>query len=452
MTLPNLSNVIRRKFCSKVSKLDHESYFSNVAKKRQPSPIRELAPLIREKNMISLAGGMPNPSTFPFHSFSFQVPSKQSIINNTNNELETLSFNEKELDMALQYAPSKGIPILHEWIQTFHNNVHKIPYTDWDLCISTGSQDLITRTFDTILNDGDTIIIEAPTYSGTLAYLNARNVNVISINIDKHGIIADELEDVLHKMQQTTTHNIKFPKMLYIIPIGQNPSGSSYTLERKKRIYEIVCKYNLLLFEDDPYYFLDFEHMDYNKNRAISFQSMDIESRVIRSDSFSKILSSGVRLGYLTGHSSIIRNIELHMQATCLHTSGLTQMTVFKLLEYWNEEILQKHLSNVCRFYYDRRNIFENILNKYLQNKCEWNVPNGGMFYWLNVLGIEDTELLIKQKARDVKVLLLPGKVFYHKSDERSEKCSYVRAAFSIATQNDMKEGIKRFTNIVDSK
>ena len=453
MSSLKLFRTLQRRFSSTVSEVNHESYFTNTAKRRQPSPIRELTPLLREPGMISLAGGMPNPATFPFKSFSFQVVSKSGVTNGEfgdKNDYETLTLTEDETDKALQYGPSKGLPELYEWMKQFHFNVHNIPYNNWDLCISTGSQDLITRTFDTILEDGDTIIIEAPTYSGTLSFLKARNINIISINMDTNGMIIDELENKLHELKQQ--NEIKFPKLIYTIPIGQNPSGTSYTIERKQKIYEIVCKYNLLLFEDDPYYFLDFQHM--NDEKAISFQSMDVESRVIRSDSLSKILSSGIRFGYLTAHSSIIRNIELNLQSTCLHSSALSQMAVYKLLKYWDVDVFKLHLNNVCKFYYNRSIEFEKILKKYfVDNNNEyisWNQPSGGMFYWLNIKNVIDTELLIKEKAKNAKVLLLPGKVFY--VDNRANNCSFVRAAFSIATQQEMDQGIKRFSDIVIDK
>ena len=426
------------------SELKHELFFTNTARKRSPSPIRELAPFLRQPDMISLTGGAPNPSTFPFKSLSFEVPSISSVINDNCDSLKTLSLSDKELDVALQYAPSKGIQPLYDYLKVFHDAAHNVPYEEWDLCISTGSQDLITRCFDAILEDGDSIIIEAPTYCGSLSFLKARNIKIISIDMDENGMIVDELEDALSKNKNV--------KMLYTIPIGQNPSGTSYSLERKRKIYEIACKHNLLLLEDDPYYFLDFEHMDHTKPRAVSFQSMDIESRVIRTDSFSKILSSGLRLGYMTAHSSIIRNIELNLQATCLQTSSFTQMTVYKLLEYWGSEcnehaVFQKHLSNVCRFYLRQRNMMNGILETYLKDKCEWNVPSGGMFHWMNIVGIDNSEQLIKEKAKDVNVLLLPGNAFY--VDERAKKCSFVRASYSIACEEEMEEGIKRFASLL---
>lgn len=266
---------------------------------------------------------MPNPSTFPFKSLSFDVPSRSSVLNSdlspsstTSPETDTLSLSPSELDQALQYSPSKGIPALHSWIRRFHDSVHHIPYSEWDLCISTGSQDLITRTFDTILEDGDSIIIEAPTYSGTLSFLKSRDIEILSVDMDSEGMIPEKLEELLDSRKSKLSHKSP-PKLLYTIPIGQNPSGTSYSLHRKQRIYDIACKHNMLLFEDDPYYFLDFDHMDPLQPRAVSFQSMDVDGRVIRSDSFSKVLSSGLRMGYLSGHSTLIRNIELNLQSTC---------------------------------------------------------------------------------------------------------------------------------------
>ena len=145
---------------------------------------------------------MPNPSTFPFKSLSFDVPSRSSVLNSdlsstSDHELDTLSLSPSELDQALQYSASKGIPSLHCWLRSFHDSVHRVPYSEWDLCISTGSQDLITRTMDSILEDGDSVIIEAPTYSGTLSYLKARDIRILSVDMDSDGMIPEKLEELL---------------------------------------------------------------------------------------------------------------------------------------------------------------------------------------------------------------------------------------------------------------
>ena len=164
---------------------------------------------------------------------------------------------------------------------------------------------------------------------------------------------------------------------------------------------------------------------------------------------FCKALASGLRLGYLSAHADLVRRVELDTQATCLHTSGLSQMATYKLLRYWQSDGLRQHLRQTCRFYARRRDVMEALLKKHVSEHCAWEQPQGGMFAWLQVRGVEDTGELIMKRARDAKVLLLPGKVFF--VDDRADKCDFVRAAFSIATEQEMEEGVKRFANILDA-
>ena len=165
--------------------------------------------------------------------------------------------------------------------------------------ISTGSQDLIIRTIDTVVEEGETIIVEAPTYSGVLAYLNTKRFNVVPVDVDKDGMDAEQLEQTLQRLASGGGGGGRV-KLLYAIPFGQNPAGMTYSAQRKREIYAIACKHNMLIFEDDPYCDLFFPDAD--GGQAIpSFQSIDVEGRVIRSDSFSKILSSGMRVGYGDG-------------------------------------------------------------------------------------------------------------------------------------------------------
>lgn len=136
------------------------------------------------------------------------------------------------------------------------------------------------------------------------------------------------------------------------------------------------------------------------------------------------------------------------MQATHLHTSSLSQMIIYKLLNYWGENIYKKHLNYVCYYYWKKRDIMEDALNKYLINKnCIWDIPTAGMFYWINIINIKDTQDLIYKKAKDNKILLLPGKSFF--IDERKDNCSFVRAAFSVATNEQIYKGIKRFSELL---
>lgn len=465
--IPNKSHIYGSKvyFSSKIT--DYSQYFSENALKRKPSPIRELNPIARQPGMISLAAGLPNNNLFPMKSFSFHVPSKQSIMNNTSSteDLHEISFTDTELDIALQYSPTPGIPQFIEQLKELHASQHTMQFnkeSDWDLLISTGSQDLIVRTIDTLLNENEneTIIIEAPSYSGILAYINAKNINVLSIDVDEYGIIPHLLKNALESYKK---YGSPMPKLLYMIPVGQNPAGMTYSLERKQEIYQIACEYNLLIFEDDPYFHLHFGSKEKaaeniaqafsDSTKIVSFQSLDVEGRVIRSDSFSKILSSGMRVGYITGASDILNRIQLNMQATHLHSSGLSQMVIYKLVDYYGlDAFVNHHLKNVAFYYWRQRDLMEKYLQIHLAQKCRWNIPISGMFYWLELLSNEtaDTGKLIQEKAIAAGVLLLPGKVFYEPNDIRSQECKYVRASFSIATEEQINEGLKRFANLLE--
>ena len=296
-------------------------------------------------------------------------------------------------------------------------------------------------------------------------------------------MIPSELEDSIDEVLTLTG---KPPKMIYIIPVGQNPSGRSYTFQRKKEIYDIACKYNMLILEDDPYYDLQFNSVQpapdtfeefqntfekyqndtnykyYNR----SFQSIDSEARVLRCDSFSKVMSSGMRIGYATGPSKLINQLILNAQATHLHTCGISQMMCYKLFDFWGQKKFGLHTKNVAYTYYKQRDIMEKCLNKYLhkdsndtsfKSQVSWDIPIAGMFYWLNLKNcfdaddgtkIEDTQTLIKEKAMKHKVLMLAGKSFYIDSP-KAKKCTNIRVGFSVATPEAMEEGIKRFRNLL---
>ena len=468
---------------------DYDSLLTDVSRNRRPSAVREITPLTRLPGMIALATGLPNASAFPFKHLSFQVPINPLVCDFSNaSNLHEISLSQEELDIALQYSATNGLPSLISFLKDYHLTLHSPPYvspndsnsSEFDLIVSTGSQDLVTRAINELVecdSDSlrkDTLVIESPSYSGTLAYVRplheSGKMRVKSVEIDNEGMIPSKLEDsIKHTIYETG----KPPKCLYLIPTGQNPSGISYSLATKKIIYEIACKYDIIILEDDPYHALQFNSVEkapntfesfensFDFNANPSFQSMDREGRVLRFDSFSKVMSSGMRIGYVSGPSKLVNQIILHCQATHLHTSGVSQILLSKLFEYWGAEQLKRHCLNVAYTYYKQRDLMETALNKYLRDdqmksKVEWNIPVAGMFYWLQLkncydsenaeMKIEDTQALIKEKAMKHKVLMLPGKPFYLDSDAMSTN---VRVGFSVATQQQMLEGIKRFRNLL---
>ena len=194
---------------------------------------------------------------------------------------------------------------------------------------------------------------------------------IILLQVDKDGMRPDKLQQALE-----TCPKDHMPKVMYINPTGANPCGNVIPHRRREEIYRICSNFDLLILEDDPYYFLQF-----GDTRVPSFFSMDVDGRVIRFDSFSKILSSGLRLGFATGPKPLIDRIMLHMQVSVMHTSALPQIILSQLLDKWGLEGFFKHVKNIEDFYRERRDVTQVAAQKHLTGICEWNLPGILYFY-----------------------------------------------------------------------
>ncbi|XP_044040500.1 kynurenine/alpha-aminoadipate aminotransferase, mitochondrial isoform X2 [Siniperca chuatsi] len=342
--------------------MNYARFLTAVSAARKPSPIRMLTELQQRSppSLISLAGGAPNPNTFPFLSASIKVKNGQ-----------TLTFNEATMKRALQYSASNGIPELLTWMKNLQKNLHNPPtagYTpengQMDICITTGSQEGLCKLFEMLVNPGDNVLLDAPTYAGTLAAIQPLGCNLINVPSDQHGIIPAALKEVLSRWDPSEVHKpgSSAPKILYTIPNGGNPTGASMTAQRKQEVYELARQYDMLIIEDDPYYFLQFD-----KPWAPSFLSMDVDGRIIRTDSFSKILSSGLRIGFVTGPKPLVDRVVLHIQASTMHTSTFTQLMVSELLHSWGQEGFLQHIDGVIEFYRKQRDAMISSADKWLK-------------------------------------------------------------------------------------
>uniref|UniRef100_A0A673BZ02 Kynurenine/alpha-aminoadipate aminotransferase, mitochondrial n=1 Tax=Sphaeramia orbicularis TaxID=375764 RepID=A0A673BZ02_9TELE len=411
--------------------MNYARFLTAVSAARKPSPIRILTELQQRSppSLISLAGGAPNPSTFPFLSANIQLKNGQ-----------TVGFDETLMKRALQYSASNGIPELLTWMKNLQKNLHNPPTATYspekgqmEMCVTTGSQEGLCKVFEMLVNPGDNVLLDAPTYSGTLAALQPLGCNLINVSSDQHGMIPSALKEVLSRWAPSEVHEpgSSAPKVLYTIPNGGNPTGASMTAQRKKEIYELARQYDMLIIEDDPYYFLQFD-----KPWAPTFLSMDVDGRVIRTDSFSKILSSGLRIGFVTGPKPLVDRVVLHIQASTMHTSSFTQV-IPKLNTHGS-----CHLKIRSFFFFFNWSVFSCVC----VDVAEWHAPSAGMFLWIKLKGIADTQQLIMEKALEKEVLLVPGGVFMINS---SEPCAYVRAAFSLSTPEQMDEAFRRLSSLI---
>jgi len=414
--------------------VDYMPFLSLTSVRRQPSPIRSLQPYMDTPGMISLGGGMPNASFFPIAGLEVR------LVGGT-----VLPLVAADVSSALQYSSSYGITEFVQWLKAHQTHLHHPPYAsekDWNVCVTTGSSDANAKAFEMLINPGDHVLVENPTYSGSLAALRPLGCTLVGLPTDHEGLSATHLRSLLSSWPSERPK----PKVLYLIPTGQNPSGATLPEERRREIYAIAQQYNLLILEDDPYFHLQLDTKEGDPPLR-SFFSMDVDGRVLRFDSFSKIISSGLRIGWATGPAPLIERIQLHQQASTLHVSGLSQTILLKLLKHWGDDGLKHHITRVQEGYRKRRDLFCSLAEKHLRGLAEWHPPSAGMFVWFKILGIQSSEKLIKEKALEQKVLLVPGVAF----TPNGEDSPFVRASFSTATPEEMDEALRRFAALLRS-
>uniref|UniRef100_A0A674IFB7 Aminotransferase class I/classII large domain-containing protein n=1 Tax=Terrapene triunguis TaxID=2587831 RepID=A0A674IFB7_9SAUR len=366
----------------------------------------------KKPSVIMMSGGMPNPNYFPFKTASF-----------TLEDGTTIEIGEALMKRALQHSSTEGIPEFLSWLKDLQMSLHNPPTAKYspdqgqmEICVTPGSQEGLSKVFDMLVNPGDNVLLEDPSYSGTLSALKPLGCNIIKVPTDKHGIIPKALKEILSRWRPEDAKklNNNLPKFLYTVPNGSNPSGTSLTADCKKKIYQLARCYDFLIIEDDPYYFLQFE-----KTKAPSFLSMDVDGRVIRCDTFSKIISAGLRLGFLTGPKPLIDRVILHMQSSTT-ASTFTQVSAIAQLHNYLTRLFLKTNVHI---------LFTGL--------AEWNIPTAGMFLWIKIKGISNSYQMIMENALERGVSLVPGQSF---SIDSSAPTPYVRASYSFASPDQMDQ------------
>lgn len=419
----------------------YTEFLSDTARERKPSPIRGLFPLENKPGVISLLAGKPHDAMFPFKSLSFNIASPADPA-----QEQSISLSGKDLAAGLQYAPTGGLPRLLKWFIGLQALSHgRKSGEGWSLSIGSGSQDLIYKAVNTLVNPGDAVLVESPVYAGVIPMFKTLHCEQIEVETDANGVRSHLLRNILENWPVGKPK----PKVLYTVPYGCNPTGMTATLERRKEVLQLAREHNFLILEDDPYFYLYFG----KAARPPSYFQLELDEpevgRVIRFDSFSKILSAGMRMGFASGPKPIIDAIDLHTGTANLQSSSLIQAITLALVEEWGYNNFFAHTQAVANFYREKRDVFESALNAHLSGLAEWSTPEAGMFFWFKLLlsphqtpGVDDgdSEDLIRTKAYEGGVLALPGTVFL----PSGRKTAFVRASFSLCTEEQVNEALKR--------
>ncbi|KAN0026555.1 hypothetical protein ACTFIV_007544 [Dictyostelium citrinum] len=417
---------------------DYSRYFSL----RNSTPCQltevEISTFLVSDEIYSFGAGVPSKLFFPFKELEFNFNFMEN---------EKVRLSKEDLEMIQQYSDSPGLPKLRNWCKSLQMRYHglcdpKTPGKEWDLLMTPGSQHAIDCLVKAFFNRGDSLVVERYTYGGMFAVTQPAGVNFAPCLMDDKGMIPSELNNLLSNWESIHPTK-KFPKLIYIIPHGQNPTGVLYDMERKEEIYKIACKYDLLIIEDDPHFFLQLDNeKDINGRRILkkSFLSIDKEDRVIRLDTFSKFLTSGARMGFVTTNSKLFGTIAFELNASVFHSSGLTQIALEKLLTSWGEEIFDNHVNHVQEVLIRKRNETIELLEKHLKGQIEYKVPKAGLYFWVKLLGIDCSYEFVRDVLRHHKVIFGLG---ISSSPDRYVKTPYIRVTFSYLEKEDGEVAFK---------
>ena len=378
----------------------------------KPSDIREAMKMIAANpGTISFAGGLPDPNLFPAEAM--KSATDKILTENSN--------------AALQYGLTLGRVSLREKIVGLMKR-EGVDTTVDNIAITTGSQQAITVAAMLLLEEDSVIITENPSYLGAFAAFKPFATNYVGVNGDEEGMLMDELEETLK--------NTPKAKMIYVIPNFQNPTGRTWSLERRKKLLELATKYDLPILEDNAYGEVRFEG-----ERVPSIKSMDIEGRVIYLGSFSKILSPGLRVGWACADKEVILKYELVKNGLDLQSAELAQMQVDGFLD---ENDLDDHIAKINKVYKERRDLMIKTIDEEFPKEAKYFYPEGGMFVWVNLPSHVNTrELLVK--AIEKRVGFVPGGSFYPKGDCESS----MRLNFSTMENDKIVKGIKILGSIL---
>lgn len=395
-----------------------EEFYSVLASKMEASAIREILKLVQNPEVISLAGGMPDPKTFP-------VDDIKEI---------TQDVLSKKSAQALQYSSTEGFPELRKCILEYlakDGNGGKLE----NIVISSGSQqglDLIGKVF---LSPGDIAIVELPSYLAALNAFYSYGGKLVGVPMDEDGMRMDILEEKLSQFKNEG----KKVKFIYTISNFQNPAGVTMSLARRKKIIEIAHKFNVFIVEDNPY-----EKLRFEGESIPSIYSLEKNGSVVSLGTFSKILCPGLRLAWILGNEEIIRKIAILKQATDLCTSILNQLIAS---EYCKLGKLEENIKSNIQIYKRKRDIMLNALEEYFPKEASWTKPQGGFFVVATLPEYIDTGEMFKEAIKE-NVAYVPGGPFY--ADGKGQNT--MRLSFCYPSEEDIEEGIKRIGNLIKKK
>ena len=384
-----------------------EKYFSKRIKNTSSSFIREILKVTQRPEIISFAGGLPNPVSFPQEELKISMN----------------RIADKYKDKIYQYSTTLGLDSLRQFIASRYKKIHNMDITLDNIIITTGSQqalDLIAKVF---LDKNDKVLVEEPSYLGLLQAFSMFEVDFVQTKLNDDGLDIECLKETVKK------HH---PKLAYLIPNFQNPTGLTYTKENRDLVFDVIKDEDMILIQDDPY-----GELRFNNEERIPYIGLNKTDKNIYLGSFSKIITPGMRLGYVIAHSEIIKKLETAKQASDLHSNIFAQ---YLISDYLYNNDLDKHIDKIKKLYKEQASAMIGAMEKYFPKNIKFTHPKGGMFTWVTLEeGKSSTKLF--NIALEKNVAFVPGNPFYINQDV---DVNTLRLNYTNADSPTIEEGIKR--------
>ncbi|KAL6309824.1 PLP-dependent transferase [Sparassis latifolia] len=512
--------------------IDLSHHLSDLSRARRPSPLKSLSKFFGRPGVISLAGGLPNEACFPFASISADalIPESFSLKNapqesslswiwklfgrGTPKERTTPisipkypdSPDDVNLAIALQYGTATGLPQLQRFIKEFVEKVYQPAYSDYTIMAHVGNTDGWSRVLQTLCNPGEGFLTEEWTYPSAVAGARPFALQPVPVAMDKEGMTSTDLRKVLSEWDESA-RGFKRPHVMYTVPIGQNPCGFTMGAQRKKEIYDICVEYDIIICEDDPYYFLQFgeyvqksqrrSHSDnaidaaqFLKTLAPTYLKFDYQGRVIRLDTFSKYIAPGSRLGWHTCSPLFAERLERQGETSTQAPCGFGQSLITQLLLNWKYDGYIRWLQGLAIQYTRRRDFFVDCFanefdlkrstsdfslwqgwdvydgytkprNQFMSEKkssvkvLSFVPPTSGMFLWVKIYfenhpsfkdeDEQSLELQLCNKLGEAGLIICPGSFFAANDTEFKPGTGHFRMSFSYEDLETLKKAVKIF-------
>lgn len=384
-----------------------EYTFSDRVQALKPSAIREIFKYAADPSVVSLSAGNPSPEAFPAKEIA---------------EISNRILSENPI-AALQYSVTEGYSPLRTYMKDYMKTHHNVGTDADEILITSGAQQIMDLASKSLLNEGDVVICENPSFIGSLNTFRSYNTRLVGVEVEADGMNMEKLEEALKNEPKA--------KFIYTIPNFQNPSGVTMSLEKRKTMYALAKKYGVLIIEDNPYGDLRFSGED-----VPCIKSFDTDGIVIYAGSFSKVISPGMRVAYVIGPAPIVQKMVVCKQGQDVHTNIWSQMVCYEFISKYD---FDAHLEKLRKIYRKKAAYAMELLDEYLAPKITYHKIDGGLFIWCELPQGVDMPKFCTDAVKN-KVCVVPGTAFMANENDPTQS---FRINFSTPTDEQLKKGIE---------